>query len=218
MGKKGLRVNIPDKYVVVDTETSGPSNYVVQMGWCIVEQRKLIDTAAVNIVMPDDAEMSPRAYEVHGLSKQLLAETGVDPKIFMPGFRDFILDAVSSGYGILGTCFVTFDSNVINAEMRRHSSVIPFNEMPVTDIGLMYKAWKLSELPFAGESEWDFYHRVSNVRRAGVKYSLSTMCSELGIDPSGYGKQHDAGVDCTLTHLVTEKFREKGKTWEQRKR
>ena len=205
----------PTSYVVIDTETNDFSNaFVLQMGFCVVEDGKIIEQMSMNIVPPPGLHITPGAAKVHGLTYEILEKTGSAHEEILPDIREAIIE-YGTGW-MMGQNF-TFDTQSLNSTFK-HAGMEPidFSEMQFIDVGVTFKAHRLRH-------EWDwgakaqrgnrdlnaFYSHIKAQRTTGLKWNIDYCMNHFEVEAKKRG-DHDAGEDCKLTHLIYEKMREQG--------
>ena len=73
--------------LIFETETSGPSGCVLDMGWILADHRGLELTSYGKLwKLPPGERIHSRAFQTHKISAQMLAHDGVDPKLELAEF------------------------------------------------------------------------------------------------------------------------------------
>lgn len=203
---------LPDRYIVLDTETSGTSieqDSILQYGYCIVAERKKVDAHAI-LLNRGDIYINPGAFDAHGLTAEHCKANGFDPAEAVRLILDTLQAWRDSGGLFVGHNIWNFDACRIESDFRKFGSTFKFMGDDTIDTGMLVKASRLSVFPHSNETLEMFYRRVNGVRAKGVYWSLDRYCYETyQLGSTGIDKElaHDAGVDCELTHLLLEKLR-----------
>lgn len=207
---------MPDRYVVVDCETTGFSRVrdcITQVGYCVFSgdgEGLPSSSGGVLLKMPPGATMTKGAMEITGITPELCAAQGANREEALRSFFNLIALAVSNGYALLGHNVVAFDTEFF--EHAAESVGMRDWKMHcdnVIDTGMLVKAMKmrtrnLSYLPHQGESRCEFYKRVSNAHSL-AKWNLGLSRRHFRLDQlfnMGGLKEHDASADCLITHYL----------------
>ena len=208
----------PRSYVVIDTETNHYDKpFVLQMGFCQVEDGEIVTTESFDIMPPDDVFITDGAAKVHGLTKESLAKTGSAPEDIFPIIHE-TLNHFASGC-MMGQNFV-FDTGALNNTFRRLGlEEIDFEAIPFIDVGVTFKAWRMMNEPEFGYNAdaartegmtlHEYFKWVRARRIRGLKWNIDYCMKAFGVDAPARGA-HDAGEDCRLTHLIYQKMCERG--------
>jgi DNA polymerase III epsilon subunit-like protein len=201
-------MEIPDRYIVADLETTGfgKKAHIVQVGWCAIEKGEIADRGAVPMKCPNGVEIAEGATGVHGYTWEKLAEVGKEPKQVLEAFSGY-LQAYRT---IVGFNFVRFDAAVMNRNLDRYSlPPIPFRSNHlVIDVGIVVKASLMNQPRGSEEAIWDYTARMAKAHYKG-KWNLD-VCMEM-FSIAGSRDLHDAGDDCYRTHLLYEVLRNNGR-------
>ena len=103
-------------FVVLDVETTGldiRNDVLTEIGAILVEDGEIRKEYQV-LVNIGEHPLPDEVIQLNGLTRELLAEKGVDPKEAIEGLRDFIGTSTVVGYNILA-----FDSRVLSMACRR---------------------------------------------------------------------------------------------------
>jgi len=200
-------MNAPDDYLVIDTETTNNYNaYVVQFGMCYVVGGQVKQSSAFLIQLPDDVRMEPKAFESHGLSRAHLNYHGLSPYDAFSGMREI----VTNGNHTLVGQNLPFDLRAINFSLKYVGlPAVDFSKRTIMDTGLVYKADQTGERPEPGEDTYQFFNRVSDHPRRGVRWNLDLLLEKFNIGKRE-GKYHDAAEDIVLTNKLYRVLRDEG--------
>lgn len=148
--------------IVFDTETTGtPKNYkapmsdtenwprMVQLAWVLIDdEQKLVRGFSFNI-QPDGWDVEPGAEAVHGLSVEILKQSGHSaPKIIQKFFDDYDTAETLVAHNI------NFDYNILGAEAIRYG--IRAKTRIANKVCTMEKSTDLLKLPggYRGSYKW----------------------------------------------------------------
>lgn len=211
-------MEIPDSYVVMDTETHHYDDpFVLQAGFCLVENGEVSAVENINIIPPDDVVITEKATSIHGLTKESLEKDGSDRMEILPEIR-----AMLEGFGeswLMGQNF-TFDTDAFNCTFKKVGlEPIDFSAFHVIDVGVTYKAYRLmtewgwgDRARFRGSNGSDmhkFFRFIRSQRIRGLRWSIDYCMEHFEVDAPKRG-DHNAGEDCRLTHLIYQKMLDKG--------
>ncbi len=188
-----------NSYLVFDFETTGLnplSDRIIQVGLCRVEQG--IVTSRDVWLVKQGVQISPTAQEIHEISPADVQAHGVDPKESLQRLMVAMSSApTSAGHNLFG-----FDIEFLRQECRRCGVVIP-DCRGFIDTAALFKGLQLGKLPDANEIAESYAKRILAIRARGVKYSIPTCLSTLGIQVD-MASAHDAGHDAYVTHLILQ--------------
>ena len=203
---------LPESYLIVDTETSGldkANDYILQVGMCLVENRK-IQTTIAQIINRPGVLIHPKALAIICITPERMEKEGVPVDAYMPWVLDFIRSMQKTRKMFLGHNILAFDIPLFQKEAERFGQQLPFGSDEMIDTGALVKAAQLNLSMGPNESLMDFWKRVTSIRARGVFWSLANHChtaynlGKYGVDIT---KAHDAGVDCQLVHFLMEELR-----------
>ena len=206
----------PTTYTVIDTETSHYHNpFVLQMGFCQVRDREVVETSSFNIVPPPDVDIKPGAIKIHGLSREVLEKIGMPHMDVLPMIRETI--EFFGDNWMMGQNF-KFDTKALNYTLKYAGlEELDFDKMKFIDVGVTFKAFRLmnewnwgdrAKRPF-GKSLNDYFKYISAQRTQGLKWNIDFCMEWFEIDASKRA-DHNAGEDCRLTHLIYDAMFQKG--------
>jgi hypothetical protein len=211
----------PDSYVCVDLESTGitPQDKIVQVGWCLVKDRKPVLSQAVVLDWTDDAGTDQRwlldtleqtRHKMEQKGKQypwtprLLRERGKTPRAavetFVAACRGY--DAYSTHYGW------AFDYPRLGALMDGFGFEFAPDQTRMLDTGLLTKACLVGVEPRPGETVSAYVRRVAAVR-AAPRHNLEVCVDLYGLKTTGASTKntHEGGYDSWLVALMTERLR-----------
>lgn len=219
---------IPDNYLVIDTETSGLSQHsdlILQVGWCEIEQRRVVDNGGALLNWFD----SPGLIDVPWLRRRLLTtRAAIEAKGDTYRWNERMLRAGKPPLEVLADLLVRlqahdlpaivahngyrFDGPMIASHFRRFllkEFHIPDHQF--WDTGALEKGIQMDLRPVSGDTPISFADRVM-AKPAKIKWSLEKHCApkywlaqRFDLDMS---KAHTAPHDCLVTHHLLEVFRE----------
>ena len=127
-------MTILNKVIVFDTETTGlpktnqkPNKwnthlypYIVQFSWFIfdINLKKVIKTCDYIIKIPDDIEIPIESTEVHGITKEMSQNQGIDIKFAL---KEFTKDLLDSNYLVAHN--IRFDKKMVSIEYLRNDLI-----------------------------------------------------------------------------------------------
>ena len=127
-------MTILNKVIVFDTETTGlpktnqkPNKwnthlypYIVQFSWFIfdINLKKVIKTCDYIIKIPDDIEIPIESTEVHGITKEMSQNQGIDINIAL---KEFTKDLLDSNYLVAHN--IRFDKKMVSIEYLRNDLI-----------------------------------------------------------------------------------------------
>ena len=208
----------PKSYVVIDTETNHFKDpFVLQMGFCQVEEGKVVTTESFDVTPPSNIHITDSAAEVHGLTKESLAKSGSRPEDIFPTIHS-TLKHFADGW-LMGQNFV-FDTGALNHTFQLYGlDEIDFESIRFLDVGVIFKAWRMMTEPGFGYSRsaarspdqplHDYFKWVRARRIRGLKWNIDFCMKHFEVEAEARGN-HDAGEDCLLTHLIYQKMVERG--------
>lgn len=209
-------------YLVLDTETNDFTNnggQAIQIGWCVVQGRKVVDSGHVNMRPPPGLVMSESAQKTHGLSLDYLHQHGEDGAETL---RDVVDERLlwfvrELGYAVLGHN-LQFDIEAISNACAAHGVSAPgWAGFELIDTSMLVKADRLrsdwahvANQPIYRvhpETTVEFFKRIRGMWVKGLKYNLDLSLERYGIDLAR--QAHNAEEDCIATHLVFEALRDR---------
>jgi DNA polymerase III epsilon subunit-like protein len=206
---------LPESYLVFDTETSGVDPYndcVLQFGFCIAHQRRVADRFGYIVKRPPNLVIAPEAVRVHGIDHARMDKEGLPPVELLNLILDTLEAFRSNGLMYVGHNMINFDAPFLERESAAIGRPFKFGPNEILDTGMLVKAARMGMYFNRDDTLRSFSKRVSEVRAKGIYWSLDRYCFDtygLGA-ASGIKKEdaHDASVDCLLTHHLLERLRE----------
>ena len=119
------------RFLIFDTETTGlPKSksihpdelhlwpYIVQFSYIIydTEVNNIIKTVDEIIKIPEDIEISEVSSQIHGITKTIINQKGINIKILL---KNFFLDLITANIDLLIGHNISFDINMVRVEMNR---------------------------------------------------------------------------------------------------
>lgn len=209
---------IPSTYVVIDTETNDFNNpFVLQLGYCRVENSEVIATESINIRPPAGVVISDGAANIHGLTLEVLEKSGSDPVESMTMLREHLVELNDKGTWFIGQNY-TFDTAAINSTLRTlNLEPIKFDSFNIIDVGVVFKAHRLmKEWRWGARAQrrkdvplMDFFDYIRAQRIRGLKWGIDFCMEFFAIKAPARGA-HDAGEDCWLTHMIFQEMVKRG--------
>lgn len=211
----------PDDYVCVDLESTGitPQDKIVQIGWCLVKDRKPVLSQSVVLnwtVDPfvdqkwlvDTLERTRSKMEDKGKqypwTVKLLREHGKTPadaiNQFVTACKPY--DAYSTHYGW------AFDYPRLGALLDEHRHTFAPEQNRMLDTGLLTKAALTNTPPKHRETVAAYMRRIDAIRNS-PRHNIEVCMDLYGLNVAGAHKKnaHDGGYDAWLVALMTEKIR-----------
>jgi DNA polymerase III epsilon subunit-like protein len=208
--------HLPDKYLVIDIETSGwlgsvnPNGTpacVAQFGFAAVQGREVVHNEAYLIRRPPGT-MQAGATGANHITDEMLAD-GVAPEVFYPKLLKLLELYRSMRCLFVGHNIVGFDRPFVNRDVADNGFEFVIKPDEIIDTGIVYKANKLCVAPRDDETLGHFFQRVSNIR-SRVKWNLPLAIQTLHLDKKfglDLANAHDAGFDCSMTHRLFEELK-----------
>lgn len=208
MESVAARVEWPSTYVVWDLETTGIDHktcHIVEIGAVLVENGQIVQT--YKWILDNEVEIPEEAAAIHGITNEMVAEEGRDPKQCLSEFIEVLnpgnlTHITHNGYRFDIPWLVHHVCTILGGdedELRRllHDTMI--------DTAAMVKGAKLELMRGFNESTKDYAARVMSIMAKGVKYNVTLTCEELGIDMDGI-TTHRAGGDVLLTNEIYKRL------------
>jgi DNA polymerase III epsilon subunit-like protein len=220
----------PDDYLSVDLETCGglspsdPYFLPVELGWCLVEGRRVVSNDAVVLNWLDvpgldytrivralaktRGEMRALGYG-YRFTPTVLMDEGVDPARGLRCLADLVRDTIDGGGMLVGHNIVVFDYPLLARCTPRWTRDAARFDPPldrIIDTMCIARARQKPDfgLPCPGEARRQWYDRLA---RGPEKCSLFEHAAvTYGVDIDGT-RAHQAGYDAYVTHQLVEKMR-----------
>jgi DNA polymerase III epsilon subunit-like protein len=211
----------PDNYVCVDLESTGitPQDKIVQIGWCLVKDRKTVLSQSVVLDWTRDSGTDQK-WLVDTLERTrtkmvqkgkqypwtmaLLRERGKTPAAAVESFINACepYDAYSTHYGW------AFDYPRIGQLLDAYGHEFAPDQSRMIDTGLLTKACLTNTAPKRGESVSAYMRRIDAIR-SSPRHNIEACMDLYGLDVAGAHKKnaHDGGYDAWLVALMTERVR-----------
>jgi DNA polymerase III epsilon subunit-like protein len=199
----------PSSYVVWDLETSGldsSKSEILEIACVTVRQGEVVDKWSA--LLNHNIDIDPEVSKIHGITKEMCAAEGIDPKEAMRKLVEAIYDApahVTHNGSRFDVPFLEskFDQEKLKDQFiagewdrakRRH-----------IDTAALFKGAKMNVFRDWNESLQGYAARVMDMRVYGLKYNVGVCCDELGISREGV-QQHRALADVLLTNEIYKKL------------
>lgn len=228
--------SFPDDYMVGDTETSGvvvAQDLVLQVGYCLVEGGKAVETKAVLLNWPDSGlvpedwlrdrlaqtkqhvefdKFGNRTNKNYKFTYEMLRQ-GLPPRGVLTEYHGLLMDCRAAGQSLVFHNGYNFDGKILKSHFQHWLGIDwEFNDNELWDTGMLEKASQCNFVPEPRDSWKSYAARVSAARLKGVFWSLDGHCiPKYGLEEKhklDASQAHDAGYDCYLAHLVLEEYKE----------
>jgi DNA polymerase III epsilon subunit-like protein len=150
------------------------------------------------------------AVDVTGITAPMLMYRGEEPDVVYSRLHQLMTMCHENGIPVVGHNIANFDLPFLNAEFARYGFEPPVSIEGVVDTGMMVKAAQLGTAQADHESVAEFYRRVYNVRRKGLRWALDRHCvgayglQKYGVDPVNQHKS--AAYDCFVTACLMKEL------------
>jgi len=178
-------------WISVDVETSGPTpgtGSLISIGACRVDDPS--QGFSVEMLPSPDQPWSAAAEEIHGLTRERLAATGVEPREAMEAFAAWIGTTCSAGTPVFVAFNAPFDWMFVADYFWRHLGHNPFGHTAL-DIKALYLGRHLDD--------------VKRWRETGRIRVLETYQVDL---PHTHAALDDAREQAAICRLIFETARE----------
>lgn len=222
----------PESYVTWDLETTGydkHKDYIVEIGHCIVKDRKVVDRlstfidwshfpgAHIEFMQARINKLNETMYVSKGLKPVItyerLCREGKPPEKVFSFYAELFGSLIEKNVIFAGHNVYTFDEPFYQIMTERMQlPAFRFDENDLFDTDILERGNQLLThprfQPVYGDSLRSYFSRSMYVR--GVKSNLHTHCFEkygfgnAGINPT---EMHRAATDAFCVHLLMEKFR-----------
>lgn len=202
------------KHIVVwDLETSGftenPDARILEIGAIIVDIHTEEKVSEHQWVLNHGIEIPQVIQDLTGITPEIIEKEGQDPKTGLTQFLSILNTVINDGGLHVTHNGFRFDIPFLMKQMRHLD--IPIEREWVdklkgtgVDTAALYKGKKLGITPGDFENFAAFADHVLNIRRYGLKFSVSTACDDLGISREGIAL-HRALADVYLTNEIRKK-------------
>lgn len=219
----------PDDYLVVDIETTGgeEKDLIIQLGWCNVVGRKIVDNSGIVLNWTHSPLVDPRWVKrrMNWTAKQMYDKganypwsfddlhEGSNPIHALSGFLELLADVRAKDGLLVAHNGVLFDMPMLANHFKRFLKIYyKFGAEEIWDTGALEKGLQLDELLCPGELPGDFAFRVIECpNNRNVSWNLHNhvvpkydFVNRFGIS---YTHAHTAPFDAYVTHLLFEEYR-----------
>ena len=206
------KLHYPTTYLVWDLETSGLEKEackILEIGCATVHDGQIVERKSW--VLNHGIEIPANITEITGITAELIAAEGKDPKQAMTEFLDILLSNQDGAH--LTHNGMRFDiewlayhvAKTFGWTVGQHKEFLEQLYRNAIDTAVFVKAGKLDMPRRWNETFKDWADRVMNTFAKGVKYNVAICCEELGVDRAGI-TQHRALGDVELTHEIYKKL------------
>lgn len=198
----------PKDYIVWDLETTGLDQktcHIVEIGAVQVVGGQIAQT--YKWILDNDIVISEESIAIHGITNEMVAEEGRDPKQCMNEFLEVLnpgnqTNITHNGYRfdipwLVHHAIALCGGDADHLRTLLHDSMI--------DTAAMVKGAKLGLPRGYNESTKQYAARVMDIIAKGVKYNVTQTCEEMGIDMDGI-TTHRAGGDVLLTNEIYKRL------------
>lgn len=200
------KIAYPKTYVVFDFETTGldpAKDKIVEVAALMVKDGEQVGT--YQSLLNHDIDIPEAASAVHGITRELCAAEGKDPKSVLTELinilNQFPASVTHNGH--------RFDLPFLRSAMFQTSGlslgeIETFNRRVLgtnIDTAALFKARKIDVERNWNEPFDSFAARVCEIRAFGVKYNVGACCDDLGIKVDGI-TLHRAAGDVHLTNEI----------------
>lgn len=191
--------------LVWDLETTGfvaPACKILEIGAFLVYGDQVVKK---HWVLDNKCEIPEEAAVVHGITLDIIAAEGRDPKEclneFLPLFKRAKRHVTHNGFSFDIPFLVNYAEDLLGWTYKQRDAVKTMLRSTGYDTAVLVKSAKLRDPIRANEPFHAFADRIMCQRVKGLKFNLGDSCDEAGIDRSKV-VQHRAMGDVELTHLL----------------
>lgn len=218
----------PDDYLVIDTETTGlqhSSDFIVQIGWCEVRNRRVADNDGVVLdwlergsALTDRQDFLKRLDRTRYYMESRGNRYPWTPAVIANGtcpleaLADLLVRLQDNSTPMIVTHNGwSFDVPMLESHFRRFlGQEYSFADDRMVDTGAIEKGSQIGITPYPGESFRTYTGRVMS-KRTHTKWSLANHCvPKYNLDTRNkldMNNAHTAPFDCLTTHLLLETYR-----------
>lgn len=201
----------PNTYCVFDTETTGLDTdtcQVLELAVKKVENGIAVETKEWLVRPHEFTEVSKQITEITGIDTAMIEKKGRIENAVWQEFKSFVGNSPLVGHNIY-----RYDIPVVNQRLRAmcaYTTDDMLDHHNAIDTAAIFKGQKIREKSFLPERLWEeayaeYMMRVMDIKVYGLKFNLSHVCQELGIDVSDL-KAHRAAADVEMTDRVYRKL------------
>ncbi len=211
-------MKLENGYAVVDLETTGLDcwdDLIIEIGVSVVKPGE--NPATDSVLVRIDRPLPAKIVSLTGITDRDLASRGLTIDEALAWFVERTAELPLVGHNI-----IRFDRAFLLEAARVHRRSVEEGRYParvidevdhlpvwrfIDTMGL-YKGYKLGVYSQSGENHHDYVHRILDMRTpAGLRYSLSAACQELGISTTRV-RAHRAHGDVVQNQKLFEKLLE----------
>lgn len=220
---------LPDNYMVFDTETTGLSrdqDLPIEIGHVIVTNRQVTHRGSFVLNWADDKRVDPwwlakrlhecqRSMESRGhayrFTLDLLRKEGREPDKVLAFYHELFCRNREAGGFLVGQNAWFFDAVLLEGCFHQFlREDFHFGDNELFDAGSMEKACLLEVLPEAHETLKGYFLRLRDIWAKGVRWNLTDCLLRHGLDKRynlDLSQAHNAGWDSYACHLLFEDHR-----------
>ena len=211
-------MKLENGYAVVDLETTGLDcwdDLIIEIGVSVVKPGE--NPATDSVLIRIDRPLPAKIVSLTGITDRDLASRGLTIDEALAWFVERTAELPLVGHNI-----IRFDRAFLLEAARVHRRSVEEGRYPARvidevdhlpvwrffDTMGLYKGYKLGIFPQSGENHHDYVHRILDMKTpAGLRYSLSAACQELGISTTRV-RAHRAHGDVVQNQKLFEKLLE----------
>ncbi len=209
-------MKLKNGYAVVDLETTGLDcwdDLIIEIGISVVKPGE--NPATDSVLVRIDRPLPPKIVSLTGITDRDLSSRGIT----IDEALGWLVER-TAGLPLVGHNVIRFDRAFLLEAARVHRRSVEEGRYPVRvidevdhlpvwrfiDTMGLYKGYQLGIYPQSGENHRDYVNRVLDMRTpAGLRYSLSAACQELGISTTRV-RAHRAHGDVVQNQKLFEKL------------
>lgn len=195
--------------IIWDLETNGfvaPQSKILEIGAFIVRGEEIEQR---NWILDNKVEISPEITAINGITNELIAKEGRDPRECLSEFMELLINApknvTHNGVRFDIPFLMAYATDLYNHTDEIKKMTEDIIRSKAYDTAVHCKAKKLKMIPKYGESYIDFADRVMSARIQGIHFNLGLSCSEHKIDTSAV-TLHRALGDVAMTYELYKKI------------
>lgn len=190
--------------LVWDLETTGfvaPAAKVIEIGALAIKDGVVLEEH--HYVLDNACEIPEKITEITGITAEIIAADGKDPKeclsTFLPLFRRAKVNVTHNGVRFDIPFLTAYAADLFGYTPEQEHAMLTLLRTTAFDTAVHFKASQLGMYKHPAEQFAYFADRVMNVRAKGVFFNLAGCIDEIGFDRSSI-VTHRALGDVQLTH------------------
>jgi DNA polymerase III epsilon subunit-like protein len=184
-----------------------PGTKILEIGAMIVDDGVVVDQ--LQWMLNHNIEIPEKITEITGITKAIIDKDGGDPQVALKEFVQLLNTAdqnmTHNGYRFDIPFLIRAVQEDCEFTLLQASSLGVYLTATMIDTAVICKARKMNIVPQPGDTRASFAKRVMDIRAKGVKYNVTFMCEELGIDLTGV-ELHRALADVIMTYKIYQKL------------